>query len=51
MSWYWWVIIGILAINGFIIVLIALALAANWWRKKRAARLDQRDESDAPEAP
>lgn len=51
MSWYWWVLVIILALNGFLIGLIALALALSWWRKSRAAREERRKESGAGTAP
>jgi membrane protein implicated in regulation of membrane protease activity len=46
MSWYWWVLVGIVAVNGLVIALIALALATIWWRKRRAAGAEQRDQSE-----
>lgn len=38
MSWFWWLIIGILALNVLVILLIALALFASKLRKSRIAR-------------
>jgi uncharacterized membrane protein len=37
MAWYWWLIIGVLAANGFVILLIALALVVGRIRRDREA--------------
>jgi uncharacterized membrane protein len=46
MKWYWWAIISILAINGFVIILIALALVADRIRKSREAGNEKQENSD-----
>lgn len=43
MSWYWWVLIGILAVNAAAIGLIALVMIADAMKKRRNAK-DQSDE-------
>jgi len=36
MAWYWWVVIGILGLNALVIGLVALFLAVDHLRAKRA---------------
>jgi len=42
MEWYWWIGIGILALNGLLIALIAFALVAMRLRQKRAAQAERK---------
>ena len=44
MRWFWWLIIGILALNALMILLIALALLADKWRRRRTARSDAEED-------
>jgi hypothetical protein len=36
MSWYWWIVLGILGINAFVIVLIGLFLIWDRYRSNKA---------------
>jgi hypothetical protein len=36
MAWYWWVVLGILGLNALVIALVALFLAVDRIRSKRA---------------
>jgi hypothetical protein len=36
MSWYWWIVLGILGINAFVIILIGLFLVWDRYRSKKA---------------
>jgi hypothetical protein len=40
-SWYWWVLIGIMAVNAAAIALIALVMIADQVKKRRNAKEDQ----------
>ena len=41
MSWYWWVLIGILAVNAAAIGLIALVMIADQVKKRKNAKEDR----------
>jgi len=36
MAWYWWVVAVILGLNAMVIAVVALFLAADWLRSRRA---------------
>ena len=36
MSWYWWIVVGILGLNAFVIILIGLFLVWDRYRSKKA---------------
>jgi len=36
MSWYWWIVLGILGINAFVVILLGLFLVWDRHRSKRA---------------
>jgi hypothetical protein len=40
MRWFWLVIIGVVAVNALVVVLIGLALLAGKWRGRKASRRD-----------
>lgn len=43
MAWYWWLLIGILGLNALVIVVVALFLAMDWLRARRAASKNEQD--------
>ena len=43
MAWYWWVLIVILGLNALVIVVVALFLATDWLRTRRAASNNEQD--------
>ena len=45
MAWYWWVLIGILGLNGLVIVVVALFLARDWLRTRGTASEGELDSS------
>ena len=51
MRWFWWLIIGILALNALMILLIALALLADKWRRKRIAAKNSDEETARASGP
>ena len=45
MSWYWWIVLGILGINAFVIILIGLFLVWDRYRSKKAHAASDRARS------
>lgn len=41
MSWYWWIVLGILGINAFVVILIGLFLVWDRYRLKKALATEQ----------
>jgi uncharacterized membrane protein len=37
MAWYWWVVSVVLGLNALVVVVVAVFLAADWFRARRAA--------------
>jgi len=35
MSWFMWIVIGVLALNGLVLVLVALFLLFDWLRSRK----------------
>jgi uncharacterized membrane protein len=46
MAWYWWVVIGILGLNALVVVVVALFLAADWYRTRKAISKSKQDTSE-----
>jgi len=42
MSWYWWIVLGILGINAFVIILIGLFLVWDRYRQKKAQEASEK---------
>jgi len=42
MSWYWWILLGILGINAFVVILIGLFLVWDRYRSKKAQAAEQK---------
>ena len=51
MTWYMWIVMGILGINALVVVAVALFLLQDWFRGRREASEDDRKSthSDASE--
>ena len=43
MAWYWWVVAVILGLNALVVIMVALFLAADWFRARRAASEEGED--------
>jgi uncharacterized membrane protein len=51
MTWYWWILLGILGLNALVVVVVAVFLALDSLRGKRAAarREEQAGKADTAE--
>jgi hypothetical protein len=38
MSWYWWVLIGILGLNAFAIAMLGVMMISDWFAQRRGRR-------------
>ena len=45
MSWYWWIVLGILAINAFVIILIGVFLVWDRYRSRKAHAAEEKAKS------
>jgi len=43
MAWYWWAVAGILGLNALVVAVVALFLAADWFRARGAAPEEGQD--------
>jgi hypothetical protein len=51
MKWYWWVLVGVLAINGAAIAFISLEMIADRYRRRKDSQDGQDKESGTGEVP
>jgi hypothetical protein len=42
MSWYWWIVLGILGLNAFVVILIGLFLIWDRYRSRKAQAADEK---------
>ena len=43
MTWYWWIVSVIVGLNALVVAVVALFLAADWFRARRAASEEGED--------
>lgn len=43
MAWYWWIVAGILGLNGLVVAIVALFLVVDWFRARRDASEEGED--------
>jgi hypothetical protein len=43
MAWYWWIVSVIIGLNALVVVVVALFLAADWFRARRSVSEETED--------